>query len=373
MDQAISIGLMFLAVWAARIGLCLYLAGVSQSKNAAAAVVRAIADVCVAVLALWVAGRFMLPASDSEFLSVSAPIALIATGAALGSSMGRSRLIPVLAVSAVLAGIVVPLAERWALFGWLLERGFVDRGGASYLHLVGGLAGAAGAILVGPRHDKYNHDGSTNHIPAHNIPLAGAGALAMFVGIAGQTVICAGMASMPNCVLAAAAGGLATMIYSHVRFAAIDFEMIVIGLLAGLISMSAGAGGFPAPVAVLVGAAGGLLAASASHWLDIRLRIDDPASAISIHAVGGLWALLAAGILIHGRPMGLVPQLLGAVVIGGLSLSAATGVLLIFRATMGLRPGEADELDGADLVEHDVNAYPDFQQTMIKSHHLRQM
>jgi ammonium transporter, Amt family len=371
MDRANGIGLLFLAVWAGRVGVCLYLAGISQSKNAATAVVRTIADVCVSILAFWAVGRFLLPSGSSEFFGTAAPIVLICTGAAIGSTLGRSRLLPVLAVSGVLAGIVVPLAGRLAWSGWLRHLGFVDSGGASYLYLSGGLAAAVGAILVGPRHGKFNHDGSSNHIPGHNIPLAGAGALAMLVGFAGQIAAFSGMEAMPNCMLAAAAGGVAAMAFSGRHNATVDFQLIVIGLLAGLVSVAAGAGQFIAPFAILVGAVGGLAACWASGRLDMRWRIDDPASAIAIYAVGGAWGLLAAGLIHPG--FALVAQVLGIVVIGALALAASTAVFMGFKWTIGLRPGEADELDGTDLSEHDVNAYPDFQQTMIKSHHLRQM
>jgi ammonium transporter, Amt family len=371
MDQAIGIGLLFLAVWAARVGLCLYLAGISQSKNAATAVVRTIADLCVSILALWAVGRFVLPVGGSEYFGSAAPVVLIATGAALGSTLGRSRLLPVMAVSAVLAGVVVPLSARWVLYGWLRDLGFIDNGGASFLHLTGGLAAAAGAIAVGPRFGKFNHDGSANHIPGHNIPLAGAGALAMCAGFAGQIAMISGVHALTNCILAGAAGGLAAMGFSSRRNAVIDFQLIVIGLLAGVVSASAGAAVFIAPVAILVGAVGGLAAAWASGWIEMRWHIDDPASAISIHAVGGACGLLAAGLLHPTIALG--PALAGIAAIGALSLGASAAILLAFKHTIGLRPGEADELDGTDLSEHDVNAYPDFQQTMIKSHHLRQM
>jgi ammonium transporter, Amt family len=363
----------------ARLGLALYLTGLSRAKNAASAALRTAADLCVAVLAFWAVGNAVL-SSHFSFSPVSffyAAIFLFATGAALGGTLERARFFPTLAASAVLAGLVVPLAARWAWSGWLGKMGFIDAAGASVIHLCGGMCAAAGAFMVGPRGGKYNRDGSTNMIPGHNVPWVVAGALAMAVGFLPQMIGCAilhdGQPALAAAdgLLAAAAGGMAGLLLGWVRYAATDAHFLIVGMLGGLVSVSAGAGRMEPWEAVAVGGAAGLLISQATVWIDLKFRIDDPGSSIAIHGVGGLWGLLAMGISAGGNPLRqLAIQTLGAAAVGALALAVS---MLVFGAMRKqLRLGEADELDGSDLAEHDLNAYPDFQQTTIKSYHLRE-
>jgi ammonium transporter, Amt family len=378
--------LLGLAALTARLGLCLYLAGLSRSKNAGAAVMRSMTDLCVAVLAFWAIGNFILSARNGNILQSSlgaetffyAAIVLIATGAALGGTLERMKLWPALVASGLLAAVVVPLAARWVWHGWLYTMGFIDVGGASVLHLTGGLAAAAGAIVVGPRQGKYNQDGSANLIPGHSVPLTAAGVLAIAGGLLAQIVGCAAIQDVApapaagGAFLAAAAGGVAGLSFGWMRYATADFHFLGIGLLAGLVSASAGAGRLEAVPIVLIGLSGGLLATWASAWIDLHWHIDDPGSSISIHAVSGIWGLLAAGAFLGGLHQ-LAVAAIGIATIGGVSFGVAFGLFFGLKQMTDLRPSAADELDGGDLVDHDLNAYPDFQQTTIKSYHLRQM
>lgn len=129
--------------------------------------------------------------------------------------------------------------------------------------------------------------------------------------------------------------------------------------------------------AVVIGAIAGLIVPTITVMLDLIWKIDDPGGGVAIHAFGGAWGTIAVGIFAPAATYGEVikqvgVQALGLVVIGGFSLLLSTVLFLTLRATVGLRLSEAAEFDGADLAEHDLNAYPDFQQTMIKSYHLRE-
>lgn len=382
-------GLILLALCTllARLGLGLYLTGTSRSRNAAAAVMRTLADFCVALLAFWAVGYAILSARllaiagwDRSFAAAGffyASMILLATGAALGGTLERAKFGSIPVISALLAAFVVPLSLYCAWFGPLASLGFIDVAGASSIHLVGGITALIGAIAAGPRSGKYNQDGSTNMIPGHSLPLAAAGAMTLLIGTLAQIAGCAwirqaniGLAAA-DALLAAAAGGLAAMIWSRYRYGIIEIHLTIVGFLAGLVSASAGAGYLSTAAAVIIGAIAGVLAVSVAVWLDLKRKIDDPASAFSIHAVAGFWGLLAAGLVLHGIRQLLI-QLLGACAIGALALAVSAAAFLVLRAADFLRLNTADELDGADLVEHDLNAYPDFQQTMIKSYHLRE-
>jgi ammonium transporter, Amt family len=388
-QRQVLLVLLGVCVLTARLGLGFYLAGISQAKNAAAAVTRTLADLFVGVLAFWLLGIAILNgrwwpgglSTGQDFFF--ATTILIATGIALGATLERSRLVGPLVLSVVLAGGIVPLAGRWAWWGWLHRMGFVDVGGASVLHLCGGLAAAAGAIVLGPRSGKYNVDGSVSGIPAHNVPLVAAGALTLTIGMLAQIVGCAAiqdtspMAAAGDVLVAAAAGGLAGLLLSAARYGSVDLTFVVVAMLGGGVSMSAGAGRVHALNPIFIGGAGGVLSPFVMIWLDAVRRLDDPSCFVAIHGAGGLWSLLAAGLFlpeaaISQRLHQLAVQAAGAAAIGGVALASSAIVFVILRSTVGLRMAEADELDGADLAEHDINAYPDFQQTMIKSYHLRE-
>lgn len=374
-----------------RLGLGLYLSGISRCKNAATAMTRTVADLCVAVLAFWAVGHAILSGRPGSLLGLdgsfgaaaffNATIILIATGAALGGILERTKSLAPLLVSALLAGLVVPLAGLWAWSGWLARLGFVDVGGACVLHVVGGLCAGVGAMVAGPRGGKYNHDGSTNLIPGHSFPQTAAGAMGIFLGLLAQIAGCAILRECSPAVadvdslLAAAAGGMAALLLGRIRYGITDAHFLLVGLLGGLVAASASAGRVEPAAAVLIGAVAGLLTPLASVWLDLGRKIDDPAAGVSIHFVGGLWGLLAGGLLLAGpvdRLRQLAVQATGAAAIGALALVVSAAAFLILRAAVGLRPSEMDETYGNDLAEHDMNAYPDFQQTTIKSYHLRE-
>lgn len=407
MEQLILVLLAAVALLV-RVGQALYAAGLSRSKNAAAAVMRAVTDFCVAALAYWAVGASILfqehnrvfgfevdllpggsGAGGAGFLFFL-PLVLIATGAVSGAVAERCRFFPLCVVSAVMAGLVVPAAGNWVWSGWLQPLRFTDHAGASVFHVSAGVCAAVGALLVGPRAGKYNRDGSTNMIPGHNLPLAAIGVLLMAVGwvgyIAGREAV--GMGADPAAVraavsaavsafLAAAAGGLTAVVVARLRYGKSDVLLALLGVLGGLVAVTAGGGAFTSNRAVVVGAVAGLLVPASAVFLDLFLRLDDPAGTVAVHGVGGAWGVLAAGLFQFPAPAGeyfkhLGVQVLGLVAIAVLAAIVTGTTWLLLRAMAGLRASEADEYDGLDLAEHDIGAYPDFQQTMIKSYHLRE-
>jgi Amt family ammonium transporter len=129
--------------------------------------------------------------------------------------------------------------------------------------------------------------------------------------------------------------------------------------------------------AAAVGAVAGVIVPYAVVKLDMFWKIDDPAAGIAIHVIGGIWSALAIAALSGGtwdlRLHRIGAEAIGLGLVAGLSVAASCLVFFLLRATVGVRVSEANELEGLDLAEHDLNAYPDFQQTMIKSYHLREM
>jgi Amt family ammonium transporter len=265
--------------------------------------------------------------------------------------------------------------------GWLVRLGYHDPGGAGWLHLIGAVTAAVGARFVGARTGKFNRDGSSSAIPGHSVPLAGiavvillAGFFALLVGLSPADTPAVGT----NVLLAAAAAGLASAVLGQIRFYKPDVHLTCAGIVGGLVAVSAGADQLGSLGAVIVGAVAGVLVPLALLTVDLRLRIDDPSGNIAVHGVGAIWGLLATPLFARGLDLPHRLRQLGAHALAILALAALAGGLslvlwTILKRLTRLRASEADEFDGLDIAEHDLAAYPDFQQTMIKSYHLREV
>jgi len=278
---------------------------------------------------------------------------------------------------------------HWAWFGWLQNLGFIDVGGAAVLHMTGGVCAAVGVVFVGPRAGKYNRDGSANGIPGHSVPLVVLGVTLMVAAwvpyVAGASLrngagrldedAVVAMAAF-NVLVAGASGGAAALVLGRLRYGKPDVFLTSSGALGGLVAISASAPVVGSLAAAVIGALAGVIVPTATVWLDLRWHLDDPSGGVAIHGVGGLWGTLAAGVF---APVGwaerfgrIAHQITGILVIL-VTVAVVSGLVFAgMKAVVGLRSKEADEYDGLDLAEHDINAYPDFQQTMIKSYHLRE-
>jgi Amt family ammonium transporter len=389
-----------------RAGSAIHTAGLVRSKNAASAVMRSIVDMAIAALAYWVIGGAIMSGvgggaigfnkyllflirGDEAFLNVelffNLVLVLIATMPIAAALSERSRFGPIGFATALTAAVIVPICGYWAWIGtgWLSRLGFIDNAGASVVHLTGGLVAAVGAIMIGARGGKYNTDGSTNFIPGHSTSWAAGGLLMMAAAwvpyVVGACLLhrLSHMRVATNVILAASASVVVSYGMSRSRYGKADVHLTLGGLLAGLVSICAGAGVVNPVAAVAIGAVGGWLVMWATVHMDMTLKVDDPSGTIVAHVVGGAWGTIAVGIFAvqesWGQRLRLIGiQSLGVVAMGALALGLGFALFAILRLIMPLRVSEADEYDGLDLAEHDLNAYPDFQQTMIKSYHLRE-
>jgi Amt family ammonium transporter len=363
-------------------------AGCVRSKNAAGAGMRNVVDLAVACVAFWAIGAAIMNAEAglifdakgyaSQRTFMQLVIVIIGTAPVLGAMAERSRLSAVMAAPAVLAGLVIPICASWVWNGWLARLGFVDVAGATVLHVVGGMFALIGAIAVGPRPNKYNRDGSANLIPGHNVPIVSVGVVLILIG---WTPYVVGASMNPragmNVLLAASAGTLAAVMLSHFRYGKPDILLTYGGLLGALVAITSGGGSVGTLAAFIIGAIAGIIVPMATVALDLRFRVDDPSGGIAVHLIGGAWGVIAAGLFVPAAHVGewikqFFVQILGLLVIALFAALAAVGLFVALRKTVGLRLHEDAEYDGTDLAEHDVNAYPDFQQTMIKSYHLRE-
>lgn len=308
-----------------------------------------------------------------------------ATGATIisGAVAGRIKLLPFLIFTGYFTGFVYCAVGAWHWGGGFLNQmatPFYDFAGSTVVHSVGGWGALVGAIVLGPRLGKYAKDGTVQPIPGHSMPLATIGVFLLWFGwfgFNGGSVLNAdaGYVSLvlTTTTFAAAAGGLTAGATSWIFGGKPDLSMALNGMLAGLVGITAGADQMALWEAVAIGVVAGVLVYFSVLGLD-KLKIDDPVGAISVHLTCGIWGTLVVGLL--GDSAGgaqLTSQFIGVVLCGVATVILSAIGFLALKFTLGLRVSEAEELEGLDLGEHDMAAYPDFQQTFIKSYHAGEM
>ncbi len=298
-----------------------------------------------------------------------------------GAVAERIKLSSFLVFITLLVAVSYPITGSWQWGGgFLAEMGFHDFAGSTLVHSVGGWAALAMVILLGPRLGKYNADGSSNAIPGHNLVMAAIGVFLLWFGwfgFNGGSVLSAEAKSVSLVLvttsIAAAAGGIAAGVASWLFSSKPDVTMALNGILAGLVGITAGADQMNVWQAVLIGLIAGVIVYFSVLMFD-KIKIDDPVGAISVHLVCGIWGTLAVGVF--GAKAGVEQigyQLAGIGAIGAFTLAFTFVVGGLIKAVMGLRVADGEQVEGLDLGEHDMACYPDFQPTLVKSYHLREM
>jgi Amt family ammonium transporter len=275
----------------------------------------------------------------------------------------------------IYVGLVYPIVGSWQWGGGFLSslsygeaEGFYDFAGSTIVHSVGGWAALIAVYLLGPRIGKYTEDGKANAIPGHSLPFTTAGVLILWLGwfgFNGGSVLSADpeltSLTLVTTSLAAAAGGMSAFIFSLFRYKNFDLTMFLNGILGGLVSITAGADQMSPNEAVIVGAIGGVLIVLAVTLLD-KLLLDDPVGAIAVHLVTGMWGPLAVGLFGAKASMDqFLVQLAGVGAVAAFCSVTAFIILFSLKKTMGLRVSREEEIEGLDIHEHGMDAYPDFR------------
>ncbi|SJN54038.1 ammonium transporter [Vibrio ruber] len=286
-----------------------------------------------------------------------------------GAVAERMKLWAFLIFSVVLTGFIYPVEGYWTWGGGFLSAaGFSDFAGSGIVHMAGAAAALAGVLLLGARKGKYGKNGEVHPIPGSNMPLATLGTFILWFGWFGfnggsQLMISdAANASAVgkiflNTNAAASAGALAALLVCKTTWGKADLTMVLNGALAGLVAITADPLS-PSPMySVAIGAVAGVIVVFAIVALD-KVKIDDPVGAISVHGVCGLFGVMVVPISNADASFG--SQLLGAVVIFGWVFGASLIVWGILKATMGIRVTEEEEMEGMDMHDCGVGAYPEF-------------
>jgi Amt family ammonium transporter len=292
--------------------------------------------------------------------------------------------------------ITYPLYANWVWGGgWLstlgknfgLGHGYVDFAGSSVVHMVGGVTALAGAMVLGPRIGKYNKDGSANPIPGHNLPMAALGCFILAFGWfgfnPGSTLAAADLrvsVVAVNTLLASGAGAIAAMFYMWTAYGKPDPSMMINGMLAGLVAITAPCAFVSSFWAFVIGAAAGVLVCWSVFFIERTLRVDDPVGAISVHGTCGAWGVISLGVfadgtygdgfnsvaggvrgILYGDAGQLVAQLIGPLVNFGFIFGASWLFFKALDALVGMRVSPEVELEGLDVPEMGGHGYPEVQ------------
>ncbi|MDJ0569903.1 MAG: ammonium transporter [Pleurocapsa sp. MO_192.B19] len=366
-------------------------AGFCRQKNAVNILAKNLIVFAVATLAYWAVGYALMygegnpfiglsgfffsgdpapygndayPAAVPEAISFLFQVAFAATAATIvsGAVAERIHFGAFLIFSTLLVAFSYAITGHWVWDGgWLSEMGFSDFAGSTVVHSVGGWAALVGAAILGPRLGKYQN-GRISAIPGHNMGFATLGCLILWIGWFGFNPgsELAATANVPYIAvttnLAAAAGGATATATSWLKDGKPDLSMIINGILAGLVGITAGCADVSYLSAVIIGAIAGVIVVFSVAFFD-SIKIDDPVGATSVHLVCGIWGTLAVGIFGTGN---IVTQIIGIVAIGAFTVIFSAVVWTILKVTIGIRVHEEDERRGLDISEHGMEAYSGF-------------
>ena len=401
-EQNFAINTVWVALCAALIffmeaGFALLEAGFVRSKNAMSIIAKVIIDITFGGIAFFIVGFGMaygssngwfaldfgimnqdlglgLTVSNNLFWFIQLGFAIAAISIVSGALAERMKLFPYAILVIFFCAILYPLVANWVWNpnGWLAVRGFNDFAGSAAVHAMGGFAALAAAIVLGPRIGKYSKEGKSNTIPGHNLPLASVGAFILWFGwfgfnpgsslgavgnweLIGSVVV--------NTFLASASGGIATMIYTYFTYTKIDITMVINGVLAGLVSITAGCNVVGPVSAIIIGAIAGILVDVAVVFFD-KIKVDDPVGAIAVHGVNGLFGTLAVGLfaieggLFYGGGASLLlTQILGVSAIALFSFTLTFIIMKLLKISIGIRISNEDEEAGIDASSFGVQSY----------------
>ena len=381
-------------------GFTLVEAGFTQAKNAVNIAMKNLMAISVGTIVYWFIGYSLMYGETtngffrwSGFFTETAPHDLFfqtmfaATCATIvsGAVAGRTKYSVFAIFAVIITGFIYPIAGgwEWNSDGWLnaasfMPTEFIDLAGSSIVHAVGGWAALVGAYMVGPRLGKYVK-GKVEAIPGHNKTLATLGVMALWFGWFGfnggsqlawggdDTVAATTIVLFTN--LSAAAGAVGALFTTWFWYGKPDIVQTLNGALAGLVSITAGAANMDPYGAFFAGLIGGVIVVFAIEFIEKKLKVDDAIGASSVHGVVGVWGTLVIGLwgidaeggigLFNGGGTDqLISQLIGALAYAIWAAALAFIFFSIMKKSIGLRVTKEEEIEGLDIAEHGIRAYP---------------
>ncbi len=383
-------------------GFAMVETGFTRAKNAGNIIMKNLLDFCIGTVVFsllgfglmmsedYIAGFIGIPNlnmftdwANFDWNSFVFQLVFCATAATIvsGSMAERTKFSSYCIYSVIISLVVYPIEAGWLWNsqGWLAQLGAIDFAGSICIHMVGGVTALIGAKILGPRIGKYGKDGKVNAIPGHSITLGALGVFILwfawygFNGAAAEDGARLGQILLTT-TIAPAIATITTMAFTWIKNGKPDVSMSLNGSLAGLVAITAGCADVDAIGSAIIGLVSGLLVVIAVEFVDIKLKIDDPVGAFSVHGVNGFWGGLAVGLFATGNGQNGVTGLfyggglkqLGVQALAILAIIAWTAVcmtivFMVIKKTVGLRATKEEEMKGLDVTEHGlVSAYADF-------------
>lgn len=375
-------------------GFAILESGLNHSKNTVNILMKNVMDFAIGVLLYFFIGYGIMYGDGNGYFAFDGPVsfdaseqtiaagelttmvdflfqaAFAATAATIvsGAVAGRMKFAAYMIYTVVLTGVIYPISGYWKWGGgWLDAMGFYDFAGSIVVHAVGGFAGLAGAIVLGPRIGRFGKDKTA--MPGHNLTFAALGVFILLIGwfgfnpgsqlaIVGADNTLAVMLIAVNTTLAAAAGAVSALVLSWVLDKKPDLTMALNGILAGLVGITANCDGVTNGESIVIGVVAGLLVVAGIKLLE-AVKIDDPVGAWPVHGLCGLWGGIATGIFgDYSDGYGnMTAQITGSIVIAAYAFVTMFILFTILKAVGVLRVSEEDEMVGLDLSEHGHSAY----------------
>ena len=396
MDMSIWYLVGAILVFFMQAGFAMVESGLTRAKNAGNIIMKNLMDFCIGTVVFMLLGYGIMNSESYFFGLIGLPeyqlftgfytfdwsnfffqLVFCATAATIvsGAMAERTKFSSYCIYSAVISAVVYPIEAGWVWNGqgWLAQLGFIDFAGSCVIHMVGGISGLIGAILLGPRIGKYGKDGNSRAILGHNIPIAALGTFILwfcwygFNGAAASDP--AQLAQiLGNTTIAPAVATVVCMLFTWIKNGKPDVGMCLNAPLAGLVGITAGCADLDAVGSLVVGVVTGVLVVVVVELLDMKLHIDDPVGAVAVHGSCGMAGTLLTGLLATegGLLYGGGLRQLGVQCLGVVAVAAYTGVVMtivfqVIKHTNGLRVTPEEEVAGLDATEHGLpSAYADF-------------
>ena len=367
--------------------------GLSRHKNSINVALKNAADFGVSVVVFWLFGfglmfgksfngffgtdLFMFATDISQYQTYFVFQAMfVATAATIisGAVAERLKFVGYLVMTIFATGVIYPIVGHWAWSssylgeamnkGWLASLGFVDFAGSTIVHSVGGWIALSGVLILGPRIGKYS-EANKGKFTGSSFPLAVLGTLILWFGWFGFNGGSNGAMDdavpliLINTFLAAAFGLLTSLVISFAIFKKPDPFYVILGPLAGLVSITAACNSVNSLLAILIGIIGTIIAIIVHEFLN-KKEIDDVVGAVPVHLAAGVWGTLAVGIFSNLEILGtglsridqIKAQLIGISAIGLFSFIASFIFFKIVNYFYPLRVSPLHEELGLNIAEH---------------------
>lgn len=381
-----------------QMGFSLVEAGFARTKNTANILMKNLVDFSMGSILFWFIGFGIMfgpsllggligkpdlfgtagwegPIPPVAFLVFQTMFCATASTIVSGAVAERTKFHAYLGYAVLVSAIIYPISGHWTWGGgWLAELGFHDFAGSTVVHSVGGWIALVGAAMVGPRLGKYRN-GKVHAIPGHNLTFATIGVFALWFGWfgfnPGSQLGAAGAANalaisnvFMTTNIAAAAGGVTALITAWIRYGKPSLSLMLNGLLAGLVGITAGCDLVSPVGAALIGVISGVVMVFAVSFIDSKLRVDDPVGAITVHGVCGTLGTLLTGLfaleggLFYGGGAAMLGiQAIGAFTTMAWALGAGFLAFKLIDIVIGLRVDKRVEEEGLDIYEHGEASY----------------